>query len=126
MNRRDFFKRLSTSLVTAYVATSLPFDWLPNKARVEGLQMIMTKAFNEFVKGKRSADWGHIKIEASHKVFEQFSSEIQQNQRFTSTDYMYSGIPTLMFKSAIMTNSGSKDGFWFTITDGTRTSKHYL
>ena len=126
MNRRDFFKRLTTGAITTYVATALPLNWLPATARIEGLQMIMTKAFNEFVKGTGPAHWKTIKIFTSHKVFEQFNSEITVFQRFTISEVTKDPFPKLMFKSVVMYDTGDHDGFWFTITDATRTAKGVL
>ncbi len=126
MNRRDFFTRLTTGFVGTCVATTLPLKWLPSQARVEGLQMVMSKTFNEFVKGSGSRDMGNIKIFASHSVFTQFSHEMTVFQRFVPSDEVVSKFPALMFKSVTMYNTGDMDGQWFTITNGTRSVKRYV
>lgn len=110
MNRRNFLKLLTSSVVAVAVATHIPLDYLPEELHGDALLKWITKSWNQMARGKSREEIKQFQGFASPRFFYTFESSLVCMQRFTSTKAP-SWAPNLAFKTTRVNLDENLKGF---------------
>ena len=106
LTRRDFFRRSSAVLVTTFVATKLPVEWLPQPVRTEAAIEFLMRHYRRYLDAHAGTPPGHMT--AGRELYEAAERELVCNVRFTADDLSdpFRATPTLLFKGVRVVESG--------------------